>query len=485
MRVIRDLSLCLSDIAPSRGFAFGQVVAVKGPIVSAVIPGCSIGDRCTILNRSGNPIEAQVVGFQRELVSLAPLDDPTGVAPGAKVKTTGQSPMISFSNEMLGTILDALGNPKQGPKSHSKTYPIPVHSAPPNPMSRSEINEQFVTGIRSIDTLLSIGYGQRLGLFAEAGVGKSTLLGMLAQAPEVDVTVVALIGERGREVKDFIEGSLNKKIRKKTIVVASTSDESPQRRVLAAETATAIAETYRSQGKRVLLLFDSLTRYARALRELSLAAGEIPVRHGFTPTVYRQLPKLLERTGTDKTGSITAIYTLLTPPLNESDPLAEEVQSILDGHIVLDSKLSSEGVHPAISVRQSISRLLPRFNSSNTLLFINKVRKLFSTLDRDRDIISFGGTPSRDLAVALAVEPDLNEFLKQSPLELSKLKDSSEQFLELLRKIEKVEIGLGTDPILSTETDPIQVEQATHQESGLPHPSQRVLDSLSANLSRV
>jgi type III secretion protein N (ATPase) len=280
------------------------------------------------------------------------------------------------------------------------------------------------TGIRAIDGFCTLAYGQRIGLFAPAGVGKSTLLGAMARGAAVDVVVAALVGERGREVNEFITDVLGPEGQKRAIVVVSTGDEPPLRRAYAPRTATAIAEYHRSHGRRVLLLVDSLTRAARALREIGLAAGEIPVRHGFTPSVYAELPRLLERAGTDEHGSITAIYTVLTHEEAESDPLGDEIKSLLDGHIVLSSRAFRRGRRPAIDIPRSISRLAHRVRTESLNAAVMTCAAALERLERDRDVVLFGGQPDAALSAALRLEGELEKFLSQSTHEHTPLEES-------------------------------------------------------------
>jgi FliI/YscN family ATPase len=269
--------------------------------------------------------------------------------------------------------------------------------------------------VRAIDTFCPIGYGQRLGIFAGAGVGKSTLLGMIARHADVDVCVIALVGERGREVQEFIHECLGEEGLARSVVVVATSDESPLRRLIAPQTATSIAEYYRAQGLRVLLLVDSLTRTARAIREVELAAGEPPVRQGYTSGVYTELPRLLERAGNDDSGSITALYTVLTTGEQDSDPLADEIKSILDGHLVLSQQVQLEGIRPAIDVLRSVSRLREKLQSEEVRVCMENLLTVLGRLRRDRDIVLLGGSPDPALRTALRIEPELKRFLSQRP----------------------------------------------------------------------
>lgn len=419
----------------------GRVVAVKGPGIVAALPYVQIGAICEIAVDRPNPVLARVVGFEEDRVALAPFDVMTGVAAGQKVRVIPNGLTLNRAALIPGNIVNCFGAPLC---QYSATASNPhvaweVRRAPPDPLTRLVISKQLVTGIHTIDTLLPLGEGQRVGLFAGAGAGKSTLLGMLASAADVDVVVVGLIGERGRELGEFISDNLSAAARERTTVVVATSDESAARRYLAAETATAIAEYHRSCGKRVLLLMDSLTRVARALREMSLAAGELPVRQGYTASVYSELPILLERSGNDDRGSISALYTVLMNGDNDADPLAEEIKSLLDGHIVLHPSIAARGLRPAIDLSQSVSRVASRVVAKEETAFMTKITAAFSRLKRDRDVVTFGGQPDPELSRLLAHEPQMIRLLTQSDAAatLTDAKSSaSHRRRELIRLIE-------------------------------------------------
>ena len=378
------------DLSP-RLKSFGLVIGVRGNIVICEIPGASIGDLCKIQSRDGKHIDAQVISFESEKVTLAPFQGVFGIAPGSKVTCTGRAPHLSIPNKLLGRVLDAFGKPISIPSNNEKSpdtfREVSLYKTPPAALSRKKIDTQLFTGISSIDHLCPLAYGQRLGLFAGAGIGKSTLLGMIARNTDVDVVVVGLIGERGREVNEFISDCLGQEGLKKSVIVVSTSDEPSLMRKIGAYTAISIAEDFRAQGKRVLLLIDSLTRMARAIRDVALSAGEIPIRHGYPPSVYNELPSFLERAGNDEKGSISAIYTILTDSEHESDPLAEEVKSLLDGHLVLSKKIASSGIRPAIDVLNSVSRLTNKILLPEDLYRKDIIIKILSRLSTDKDLI--------------------------------------------------------------------------------------------------
>jgi FliI/YscN family ATPase len=411
----------------------GKVSAVRGQTVTAKLPSAAIGDLCYIecgLKKSA--VRAEVISLNEHEVTLACFDHTDGLSSGAEVRNTRRPLELLLQADPRGSILNALGEPLEGPaRDHTLncgTYSLPLRRNAPAALSRKPIDAALQTGIRAIDTCCTLGYGQRVGLFASAGLGKSTLLGMLTRNAAVDVTVIALVGERGREVNEFLEESLGVEGRKRAVVIVATSDEPSIRRTLAPLTATAIAEHYRAQGKRVLLLIDSLTRYARALREVTLAAGELPVRQGYTPSVYTELPRLLERAGNDHYGSISAIYTVLTETHGELDPLGDEIKSILDGHLVLTSEMVQQGIRPAIDLTQSLSRLMTKFVTPQEMQQRSLVAQIFARLRRERDILLLGGTPDKALQAMLTIEPQLRRFLSQS---ISEVVDPVESLTEL------------------------------------------------------
>lgn len=390
---------------------WGHVIGIKGPVVTAALPSAAIGDLCVISTRSGK-VTARVVGFQGETASLAPFHTPDGVGAGYAVLNTGRSVTVSVPAQPQGWVLDALGVPLTRGCGTYERVELPLHSPPPEALCREPIRERFESGVNVIDAMCTIGQGQRLGLFAPAGAGKSTLLGMLARHADADACVIGLIGERGREVREFIENILGPAGRSRSVLVVSTSDESAVRRCLASYTATSIAEYLRSRGQRVLLLVDSLTRVVRAMREIGLAAGELPVRHGYTPSVYSELPCLLERPGRSAKGSITAIYSILT---NEEspDPIDEEIKSILDGHLSLSRWIALQGTRPALDLTASISRVMSALNTPDHMEAVEAIVALAARLKKDRDLLLFGGKADPELELALESETNLRALLHQ------------------------------------------------------------------------
>jgi type III secretion protein N (ATPase) len=329
-------------------------------LIKAIVPEVKIGELCFI-KRKGEPLMAEVVGFTSNEVILSPLGEMTGIGPSSEVIPTHMPLQIKVGPELLGRVLNGLGEPMdtdvKGPLELTETYP--VIQTPPDPLKRQRVDEPISVGVRAIDSVLTTGIGQRVGIFAAAGGGKSTLLGMIARNAVADVNVISLIGERGRELRDFIEKDLGPEGLARSVVIVSTSDQPSQLRLNAAYVGTAIAEYFRDQGKSVILMQDSVTRFARALREVGLAAGEPPARAGYTPSVFSTLPKLLERSGRSDVGSITAFYTILVAGDDMNEPVADEVRSILDGHIILSAELARKNYYPAIDILSSASRVMP------------------------------------------------------------------------------------------------------------------------------
>jgi FliI/YscN family ATPase len=405
----------------------GRVRNITSMIIQARLPNGRIGDICTIEPPGRPPVKAQIVGFNDEDVYLSALDPLNEVGPKTKVINRGKSLLVAVGEQLLGRVVDSLGEPidGKGPINCSTTYPIKRNA--PEPMKRKRITEPLPLGIRSIDLLLTIGEGQRIGIFSTAGVGKSSLLGMIARNSTADVNVVALVGERGREVLDFVEDNLGEEGLKKSVVVVSTSDQTPLRRVMAAYTATAIAEYFRDQGLKVNLLMDSVTRFARALREIALSVGEPPARQGYPPSVFAALPELLERAGNTQQGSITAFYTILLSSDLIEDPLGEEIKAILDGHLNLNAKLSHAGHYPAIDPLTSNSRLMENIVSAEHRSMAERIRRLWSTFEESKDLIMLGAYKRGNDALvdeAVAKRKDITKLLVQSELEQSNLQDT-------------------------------------------------------------
>ena len=422
-----------------------QPVAARGRVVQAFgttlrVSGLRthIGQQCLIRNPSqpqAAPLRAEVVGLREHEAILVPLGHLQGVSMGAEVEVIERGALVPVGHALLGRVLDAFGDPLDACPLPASVALRSFQTEPPNPLTRRAIDRPFVTGVRAIDGLLTVGEGQRLGVFAMAGGGKSTLLGMLARQAQSDVNVIALIGERGREVGEFLEDSLGPEGMARSVVIVSTSDRPAMERLRAAQTATAIAEHFRAQGQRVLLMMDSITRYARALREIGLSVGEPAVRRGFPPSVFAELPRLFERAGNDANGSITAFYTVLAEDEDGSDPVAEETRSILDGHIVLSRQLGQAGHYPAIDVLASASRVFNRVTDRAQQDAAQRVRALMAKHDEIRFLLQVGeyapgGDPLADDAIA--AQPALQDFLRQRPDEASPMQETQELLQQFL-----------------------------------------------------
>ncbi len=386
---LRSLTKDLEKRAPVRGY--GRVTRVIGLTIESEGPNAHLGELCHIRGgRGAEPLPAEVVGFRENRVLLMPLGSLSGLAPGAEVIGTGQAMSVPLGKELLGRVIDGLGKPIDGKGSFRGEVIYPVHNQPPDPMTRLRIKEPLSLGIRSIDSLITCGRGQRVGIFSGSGVGKSSLLAMCTRYTSADIIVIGLIGERGREVRDFIERDLGPEGLSRAVVVVSTSDQPALVRVKGALVTTAIAEYFRDQGKNVLLIMDSLTRVAMALREVGLAIGEPPATRGYPPSVFAFMPGLLERSGANEVGTITGLYSVLVEGDDLQEPVTDTVRGILDGHIVLSRKLAGEGHYPPVDVLQSVSRLMPEITSQEDFQAAGKLRHLLSAYDNARDLISIG-----------------------------------------------------------------------------------------------
>ncbi|WP_461205739.1 flagellar protein export ATPase FliI [Clostridium sp. DL1XJH146] len=396
--------------------SYGKVKEVIGLTIQVEGLKSFVGEVCQIILNKNEIIEAEVVGFKGNTALLMPLGNLRGVNSGALVRPTGKSLCVKVGPELLGKILDGLGNVIDGEKLNLKDE-YNIYNAPPNPLKRKRIKEIMPTGVKAIDGLLTCGEGQRIGIFAGSGVGKSTLLGMMSRYCESDVNVIALIGERGREVLDFIESNLGEEGLKKTIVVCATSDQPALIRLKGAFVATAIAEYFRDQGKKVMLMMDSVTRFAMAQREVGLAIGEPPATKGYTPSVFAILPQLLERSGTSDKGSITAFYTVLVEGDDMNEPIADSVRGILDGHIILTRKIAEKNHFPAIDVQKSVSRLMKEIVTKQHYRAASELRDNLATYEKAEDLINLGAYKKGsnikiDRAVKLNTE--IEKFLQQT-----------------------------------------------------------------------
>ena len=400
----------------------GFVLEVTGTLIRAVVPGVKIGELCSLRNPGEKgALMAEVIGFEDRCVLLTPMGDMLGISNRTQVFPSGHSHRVPVGPDILGRVLDGLGRPfDKGEPLNINTY-YPVYADPPEPMTRKIIDKPLSMGIKVLDGLLTCGEGQRMGIFAAAGGGKSTLLSMLVRTADADVTVLALIGERGREVREFIERDIGTEGLQNSVVVVATSDRPSMERVKAAYVATAIAEYFRDQGKRVLFLMDSVTRFARAQREIGLAAGEPPTRRGFPPSVFATLPQLMERAGQSDKGSITALYTVLVEGDDMTEPVADETRSILDGHIILSRKLAQANHYPAIDVLASVSRVMAAIVDEGHLQMAGRLRELLAKYNEVELLIKIGEYKEGSDALAdeaVSKIAAINAFLKQDTQEV-------------------------------------------------------------------
>ena len=412
----------------------GKVVNVIGLTIESAGPVAKLGDICMISPGTGNakPALAEVVGFKEGKLLLMPYQNVEGIGPGSSVENTGAPLTVKVDDSLLGHTLDGLGRPDTGELISGKTYS--VEAKPPDPMSRKIIDTILPLGVKAVDGLITVGKGQRIGIFAGSGVGKSTLMGMFARNTKADINVIALIGERGREVREFVERDLGPEGMKRSVVVVATSDKPALERKKAAQTATAIAEYFRDQGKDVLLMMDSLTRFSMAQREIGLASGEPPVSRGYPPSVYSEMPKLLERAGRSDKGSITGLYTVLVDGDDFNEPITDTARSILDGHIMLDRKIAHKNHYPAIDVLQSISRCMSQIAEREHKMYAGKLKNVLATYNEAEDLINIGAyktgsNPGIDYAIQKIDE--VNRFLVQDVNE----KFTFEETVALLKAI--------------------------------------------------
>jgi flagellum-specific ATP synthase len=427
-----DLAEQLEHIMPTA--LTGSVARTVGTTVSAAGFPAPVGAVAEIQRQSGSPLLAEVIGFRDDLTVLYPLDDLTGVRRGNRIRLVRTTRWLRVGPELLGRVLDADGRAIDGKPQPAVTERTSLNRTPPEPCTRPRIDEPLPTGVRAIDGLLTCGKGQRMGIFSGSGVGKSVLLGMMARYTAADVIVIALIGERGREVNEFIERDLGPAGLAKSVVVVATSNQPAVVRTQAASTATAIAEYFRDQGKDVLLLMDSLTRFALAQREIGLAAGEPPTSRGFTPSVFALLPKLVERAGRSPLGSITAFYSVLVEADDPNEPISDAVRGLLDGHTWLSRKLSARGHYPAIDVLQSISRLMPEVTDGEHRQAIHAIRDLQGAYRDHEDLISIGAYrrgSNKNVDAAIDVQDEINRYLRQPVEQPSTLAEARQRLLKL------------------------------------------------------
>ncbi|MDW8381042.1 MAG: FliI/YscN family ATPase [Verrucomicrobiota bacterium] len=424
----------------------GRVVRLIGLVIESEGPLAAVGEVCRIVSpRQRDETLAEVVGFRDQHLLLMPLGETHGIHPGCEVIATGASLQVPVGSVLRGRVLDGLGRPMDGLGPIEAEAHVPVQLPPPHPLRRQRIRDPFCTGIKALDTFVPLGRGQRVGIFAGSGVGKSTLLGMIAAHAEADINVIALIGERGREVREFLERDLGEAGRGRSVVVVATSNEPALHRVKAAFLAMAIAEHFRDQGLNVLLMMDSVTRFAMAQREIGLAVGEPPASRGYTPSVFSLLPQLLERAGAGERGTITGLFTVLVEADDMNDPIADAVRSILDGHVVLSRELATQNHYPAIDVLESVSRLNRDLLTREQLELTAVARDLLALYRRNQDLIQIGAYPAGSNAAidrAIALQEPLRAFLRQSLDEGFRL----EQSWTLLRETLARSVGLAAPP---------------------------------------
>jgi len=450
------------DWSDALGRVAKQNISVGAPAVEGVLTrmvgltleavGCQapIGASCDVVNPGGQRVETEVVGFSGDSLYLMPTSEVRGLVPNARVIPGRHSSDVNVGHELLGRVVDGGGRPLDGKGPLRARYKMPLQGQEINPLERTPIRQVLDVGVRAINALSSIGRGQRMGLFAGSGVGKSVLLGMMTKYTEADIVVVGLIGERGREVKEFVEEILGEQGLKKSVVVAAPADSSPLMRIHGAMQATSIAEYFRDQGLNVLLLMDSLTRFAQAQREIALAIGEPPATKGYPPSVFARLPQLVERAGNGGkgSGSITAFYTVLVEGDDHTDPIADSARAILDGHIVLSRQLADSGQYPAIDIEASISRLAPQITTLDHLHSTQQFKRIYSLYQQNRDLISVGAyqkgsDPAIDQAVN--IQPLMKNFLAQDMNHPVSYNESYTQLVELLQRTQETMEPQATD----------------------------------------
>ena len=406
----------------------GKVTQVVGLVIESKGPNVSLGELCYIKSRFPNvePIPAEVVGFREGLVLLMPIGEMQGIGPGCEVLSAQKTLRVKVGMELLGRVLDGLGNPMDGKGPILSKTEYPLHAEPPDPLQRPRIKDSLYVGVRAIDGLITLGSGQRIGIMAGSGVGKSTLLSMIARNTEADISVISLVGERGRAVRDFIERDLGEEGLKRSVVVVATSDKPALVRIKGAMTATAIAEYFRDQGRRVVLMMDSVTRFAMAQREVGLTIGEPPATRGYTPSVFALLPRLLERAGTSARGSITGIYTVLVDGDDMNEPIADAVRSILDGHIVLSRAIAAQNHFPAIDILASVSRVMTDVVTKEHREAAQHMRALMAVYKEAEDLIHIGAYvkgSSKRIDEAIEKIDAINDFLCQGVFDVTSFED--------------------------------------------------------------
>ncbi len=443
--MILDLDLIKKRLdAETTNHSFGRLDRIVGNILYAIVDDCKVGELFEIANRDRSVVTlAEVISFNSRHALLTPFDDIIGLQRGALLTPVSRSDQVVITDEIMGEVLNAMGQPIENEMSLKGLKELynqegaeftPLYTSPPSPMKRAIIKDPLSLGVRAIDGVLTFGEGQRVGIFAGAGVGKTTLMAMMAKNSSADLNVIALIGERGREVREFIEHELGEEGLARSIIITSTSDRSAIERVRGAYVATAVSEYYRDQGMSVLLMMDSLTRFARAYREIGLAAGEPPTRRGYPPSLFAQLPKLLERPGITEKGSITALYTVLVEGDDMSDPVADEVRSILDGHIILSRDLAAQGHYPAIDVLQSKSRVMTNVvdpKHQQKAIELNKHLAKYKEVELLVQVGEYQRGSDPDADAAIHKRPAILDFLKQAPTEPSDFETTVQKLMSI------------------------------------------------------
>lgn len=443
----------------------GRLTRMVGLTLEAVGLNVSVGRQCKVITAKGDEIEAEVVGFHHQTTYLMPVHKIEGLQPGAKVVPIDDHQKVALGDHLIGRILNGVGQPLDGGEAVNKGDKVELHASSINPLQRHPIDEPLDVGIRAINGLLAVGKGQRIGLFAGSGVGKSVLLGMMTRFTQADIVVVGLIGERGREVREFVDHILGEEGLKRAIVVASPADDAPLMRLRAAQLSTRIAEYYRDQGKSVLLLMDSLTRFGQAQREISLAIGEPPATKGYPPSVFSRIPELVERAGNaDKGGgSVTAFYTVLTEGDDMQDPIADAARAILDGHIVLSRSLAEQGIYPAIDIEASVSRVMPNIVDEQHMANAQRFKQQLATYRMNKDLITIGAySKGTDQNIDLAIEqfPQLQAYVAQSMREASAYAESKANLHHLLNPQQNT---LKQTDIKNNTSKPGPLKQAAKQ----------------------
>lgn len=416
----------------------GRVIDVVGLVIVSVGPNAVMGEICTILDQSGREVcKSEVVGFKNGKVLSIAIGEINNISPACEIKASGKKFMVGVGKELLGRVIDGLGDPIDGKGEIHYSSFMDSHREPPNPLDRKRITTPIQTGLRVLDSILTVGKGQRVGIFAGSGVGKSVTLGMIARNTSADVNVITLIGERGREVREFIERDLGEEGLKKSVVIAATGDKSPLIRMKGAYLGTTIAEYFRDQGMDVMLMMDSVTRFAMAQREIGLTVGEPPTTKGYTPSVFALLPKLLERAGNTERGSITGLYTVLVDGDDMTEPIADAVRSILDGHVVLSRKLANKNHYPAIDTLQSVSRVMPDIVDHEHLKRASSFNELLATYREAEDLINIGAYvkgSNNNIDLALSKIDQLISFAKQDIYEKAKYDDSVYRLSQIIER---------------------------------------------------